>query len=362
MSQEEASSCKEIHSIESTVLNQKRNIWVGLPNNYDSTRTYSVVYVLDAEERFDITYSLTKEFFQSQSAVPELIVVGIPHVDQIQRTLDLTFSDSKIDGSGKIDTVGYFNSNSTGNGIAFLKYLENEVVPFVDSQYKTNGFNTLIGHSIGGYFCSYILPIQKSFSAFQIYDPSIWYNDGDAIKQIKKNLNQTNKYTVFISKGTSFDGPREYVDHHLIMIDSLNSVLKGYSNINLTFSSYEKDHVAMYFYSLIEGLSMLFKDVDYGFISPFKKLTLNEYQNFYASASQRLGADFAPPVDGIRWVAYANYYQENWDEALKAYNLCYSFYENDIAVNIEIAKCYQMIGNVSKQKYYQEIIKKLEAK
>lgn len=253
-------TCFEVHKIKSKVLKEKRNIWVGLPENYHKDSSYSVVYVLDAEHRFELTYSLAKELFENQNAIPEVIVVGIPHIDRSHRIADLTFTDSKVDSKGKEDTMGYFPFTMTGNGLTFLQFLENEVVPYVNKQYSTNGFNTLIGHSIGGYFCAYILPIQKSFSAFQIYDASIWYNDGDAINHIQSGLDSKYKSNIFISKGTAFNGPRENVDHHLLMIDSLGAVLIDYPNLNVSTASYEKDHNAMYLFSVMEGLSILFKD------------------------------------------------------------------------------------------------------
>lgn len=239
---------------------EKRNIWVGLPTNYHKDSVYPVIYVLDAEHRFELTYTITKELFENQRAIPEVIVVGIPHIDRFHRINDLTFTDSKVDAKGKEDTIGYFNSSMTGNGLNFLQFLETEVIPFVNEEYSANGFNTLMGHSIGGYFCAYILPIQKSFSAFQIYDASIWYNDGDAIKHIQKELDSNQKSNIFISKGIAFDGPREDVDHHLLMIDSLGTILHDYPNVKVSMATYNKDHNAMYLFSVMEGLSILFKD------------------------------------------------------------------------------------------------------
>lgn len=255
-----AQNCFESHTIKSKVLNEKRIVWIGLPQNYNKDSSYSVIYVLDAEDRFDLTYSITKELFENQNTIPELIVVGIPNVDKVQRLSDLTFTDSKVNATGKQDTIGYFSSSLTGNGLSFLKFLEDEVVTHVNKQYSTNDYNVLVGHSIGGYFCSYILPIQNSFSAFQIYDPSIWYNDGDVINHLEKELDKNYKCNVFISKGIAFDGPREYVDHHLLMIDSLNAFLLNYPNLSVVTDTYEKDHNAMYLYSLMDGLSTLFKE------------------------------------------------------------------------------------------------------
>jgi uncharacterized protein len=212
-----AQNCFENHKIKSKFLKEKRSVWVGLPKNYNKDSSYSVVYVLDAEDRFEITYSITKELFENQKVIPEVIVVGIPNIDKLRRLYDLTFTDSKVNATGKIDTIGYFSSSYLGNGLSFLKFLENEVITFINEHFSTNNFNTLVGHSIGGYFCSYILPIQKSFSAFQIYDPSMWYNDGDAIKSFcKKELDSNYVNNVdACQKEHHFDDPMEYVDHHL---------------------------------------------------------------------------------------------------------------------------------------------------
>jgi hypothetical protein len=233
---------------------------VGLPANYNKDSSYAVVYVLDAEDRFELTYSQTKELFENQKTIPELIVVGIPNINKVRRLYDMTFTDSKVNVTGKRDTLGYFSPSTTGNGLSFLKYLENEVVPFINKHYRTNGFNTLMGHSIGGYFCAYILPIQKSFSAFQIYDPSIWYNERDAIKHLQEELDLNYKSNIFISKGIAFDGPIDYINHHLSMIDSLGTFLRNYPKLTLTTATYEKDHNAMYLFSVMEGLTVLFKD------------------------------------------------------------------------------------------------------
>ena len=248
----------ETHKISSKELNEKRFIWVGLPKNYNKDNSYPVIYVLDAEHRFELTYSLTIELFENQNTIPEVIVIGIPHIDRSHRIADLTFTDSKVNARGKLDTMEYFNSSMTGNGFSFLNFLENEVVPFVDKKFSTNDFNTLIGHSIGGYFCAYILPIQKSFSAFQIYDASIWYNGGDALKQIKEQLDFDFVSNIFISKGIKFNPTIDNIDHHLSMIDSLGTVLNDYPKLKVSTATYEKDHNGMYLYSVIDGLSILY--------------------------------------------------------------------------------------------------------
>jgi predicted alpha/beta superfamily hydrolase len=55
-------NCSEIHKIKSKALKEKRNIWIGLPENYNKDSSYSVVYVLDAEHRFELTGIPTKNW------------------------------------------------------------------------------------------------------------------------------------------------------------------------------------------------------------------------------------------------------------------------------------------------------------
>ena len=353
--------CLQKTTIESEALGDSRDIWVGLPVDYDSSKTYSTLYVLDAETRYDITYALSKEFYMNQAAISELIVVGIPQIDWVHRIKDMTFTDCKLDASGQTEPTGAFDESKTGGGMQLLKHLEEEVIPLVNQNYSTNGFNTLIGHSLGGYFCAYVMPIQHSFSAFLICDGSIWYNQGDVLKHLKKNLPKDFKSNVYITSGLAFDGPRDQVDPHIALIDSLRLFLSDYPNIDVGYSIYEdEDHVSMYMYSIMDGLSTVFKDCDYGFISPFEELSVQQYKDFYKAASERLGFEISPPVDGYRWVAYANHYQKKWEEALKAYDLCYHKFSEDIAVNAEIAECHKMLGNKKEQKFYEEKMAKLE--
>jgi len=118
--------------INSKVLGEERVVHVRLPPNYAlAKQRYQVTYLLDGHVRefFDLTvaaseYDLTGD--THDFATPPQIVVGI---DQRDRGTDL--------GS---------------NQEAFTKFLITELVPFIDREYRTSGFRTLIGHSLGGRF------------------------------------------------------------------------------------------------------------------------------------------------------------------------------------------------------------------
>jgi predicted alpha/beta superfamily hydrolase len=355
-------NCSEIVTLESTFLNESRDIWIGLPTNYDSTKTYPTLYVLDAEWWFDITYALTKEFHDNQEKSPEMIVIGIPQIDRKHRMLDMTFTDSKNDATGHMDSRLTWKESETGGGLNLLNHIEKEIVSCIDSAYSTNGFNTMAGHSLGGYFCAYILPIQTKFSTLLIYDASIWYNSANALKHIRKNLTKNQKTNVYITSALEVDGPEEMIKNHIAKIDSLNLLLKTYPNINLAYKIYpNKQHVSMYMYSVMDGLTSIFDGYNYGFISLDDTVTLETYHAHYKKLSNRLGFEFTAPLDGIKRVAYVNFQQKKWQNTIDAYEACYIKYKYDITINRQMAICYKNLGDKKKSKYYFSEVKNLEA-
>lgn len=363
ISQTKSINCIETVTIESTYLNEPREFWIGLPNDYDSTKAYPTLFVLDAEYWFNITYALTKEFYHNQDKSPELIVIGIPQVDREHRKMDMTFTASKYNSMNQIDSTLIWDTAHTGGGMNFLNHIEKEVIPYVNSTYSTNGFNTIVGHSLGGYYCTYLLPLQTSFSAFLIFDPSIWYNSGDALTHIKQNLPKDFKTNIYLTSGLKFNGPDIMVRNHLNQIDSLNVLLQTYTNINLGYKSYPNEHHnSMYLYSLMDGLTYLFDGLEYGYIALDAPITLESYKAHYKKVSERLGFTFTAPLNGILYVGYANHYQKNWQNTIDAFEACYSIVKNDIYVNTTLAQCYQQIGNKKKSKYYAKIVKQLKVK
>jgi len=362
-SQNKSINSVEIVTLESTFLNETQEIWIGLPNDYDSTKSYPTLFVLDAEYWFDITYALTKEFYHNQDKSPEMIVIGIPQIDRPHRKMDMTFTDSKTNSMEQIDSNLIWNTSETGGGLHLLSHIEKEIIPYVNTTYSTNGFNTMVGHSLGGYYCAYIIPIQTSFSAFLIYDPSIWYNSGDALRHIEKNLPNHYKTNIYITSGLKFDGPKVMVRNHLNKIDSLNVLLQSYPNINLGSKSYPNEHHNfMYLYSVMDGLTYLFEGCEYGYISLENPITLESYRAHYKKTSQRLGFEFKAPLNGILYVGYANHYQKKWQNAIDAFEACYSIVKNDMYVNKVLAICYQKTGNKKQSKHYDSNVKELEKK
>lgn len=158
--------------IKSTVLDETRDLNIYLPLNYlnDSLKTYPVIYLLDGSEDEDFIHISGIVQFGSFSwinMIPETIVVGIANVD---RKRDFTFpSQNELDQK---------EFPTSGDAEKFIAFLEKELQPFIDSNYRTTNMKTIIGQSLGGLLATEILfKRPELFDNYIIVSPSLWWND-----------------------------------------------------------------------------------------------------------------------------------------------------------------------------------------
>ena len=159
-------------------------ISVRLPNDYDPKEKYPIVYVLDANIYFDII-GTTINKYNELGLVPSVILVGIGYKDF--QTLD---SLRNRDDTYPIANAEY-EMTVSGGADKFLRFINTELIPNIDKQYKTDTTKrVLMGHSLGGYFASYallqnILGRQNTFSGYIAASPSLHYNKYYLLDQFK---------------------------------------------------------------------------------------------------------------------------------------------------------------------------------
>jgi predicted alpha/beta superfamily hydrolase len=157
--------------IQSKVLSEKRIFNIYLPNDYhlNDTAKYPVIYLLDgsADEDFIHIAGLVQYLnFPWINSVPNSIVVGIANVD---RRRDFTYPTT-IEKDKK-------DFPTTGKSANFISFLEKELQPFIEKNYKTNASKTIIGQSLGGLLATEVLFKKPHlFSKYIIVSPSLWWD------------------------------------------------------------------------------------------------------------------------------------------------------------------------------------------
>lgn len=160
-------------SILSPTLREWRRYQVYVPPGYASSeflpRAYPVLYLLDGSTHF---HSLTGliQFFGDNFVVPEMIVVAIANTD---RTRDLTPTHSTKGTDGKPEPA----RATSGGGDNFLKFVRSELIPHIDSTFRTEPFRVLVGHSFGGLTAiNALYTMPEVFNAYVAIDPSMWWD------------------------------------------------------------------------------------------------------------------------------------------------------------------------------------------
>jgi predicted alpha/beta superfamily hydrolase len=248
--------------IQSQVLKEMRTYWVSLPDAYDASaqRRYSVLYLLDAETHFNLVASIVDFMsagtYGNNNQIPELIVVGVVNTDRLR---DLTPTASKKGFDGKV-TSRYDNS---GGGDAFLDFMERELIPRIESTYRTDSHRTLAGHSLAGLLSAHAFMTRpKLFKAHILIDPSSWWDDDLLLRRLRESKRlATDVETIYLSLAYPRDIGAEAPKKTLRRGQALGTLLRSaYAPPTRTKVEYfeDEDHVAVPLRSVYEGLRFVF--------------------------------------------------------------------------------------------------------
>ena len=177
------------YSMQSKILNEKRNYSVYLPSSYKNSpdKKYIVAYVLDGERSKFLEVSGIAQSMHSaydlKLQIPELIIVSIEN-NTNNRTRDFTPTNS-LNYLEREDITAFKNSGKADN---FMNFIEKELMPEINKSFRTVPQNMIIGHSMGGLFALHcLLENPKIFSYYLLIDPS-WFWDHNYIGKRGKEI------------------------------------------------------------------------------------------------------------------------------------------------------------------------------
>lgn len=174
-------------SLYSNILKEKREILVYVPqpeNPYVKTETYPVLYLFDGVKSFMKTVAMIDHLSSDYGSYrcPKMIVVAVTHPDRFK---DL-FPNTAIDNKDGVDD--------------FAKFLEQELVPYIDKKYPTQPYRSIVGHSLGGLRVTHSLVYQSQlFNSYIALDPSlghdmnVWSNKAREVMS-KKTFNNASLF------------------------------------------------------------------------------------------------------------------------------------------------------------------------
>ncbi|MEI9909859.1 MAG: alpha/beta hydrolase-fold protein [Bacteroidota bacterium] len=280
-------------TIPSSILNETRKIQVYSPATSKTTKlTYPVMYVFDGESLYWPAIGALRfmNYSSSLPQMPEAIVVSI--------------SNTKRDRDMPVPQ----EITKTGGAKNFLRFLSEELLPYINKNYPVNGLNVLIGHSQGGLFVTYA-GLEKSslFPFILALDVPVTVNPA-VLKDYQQRIGKTCDLNYFSGEtlygwGNDFSKPA-----------GCNSYLQKRIE--------DETHETMPYKGIYEGLKFLFRE----HIPQQKDMPLPVMQAYYESLSKKYNCTYSIPAALLLGSASQKINVSKKDEALALIEYYEKFY------------------------------------
>jgi len=326
----------------SKVLNRDVTVQVSLPEGYESgTARYGVLYDLNG---FLFAYDRgTAELLARIQEMPNLIVVGVPPLQN--GYVPTPFEDRK--------------ENLEGADLS-IRFLKEELIPFVENNYRTNAFRILYGHSVGGLFTMYTLfNVPNLFTAYIAGSPWFQTNDQYWLKNIEK-----------MAKERTFDGKFLFMTvgkgEAQLTIDTykeLEKWMNGNPLSGLTWKSawLEGDHGSMVGRNTYDGLEFIFsgwkipdammRDADVDAIDGYLKTNLAKWAKYGFNASAAL------PEQRLNALGYNMLNRKEYDKAVRIFLYNIKLFPKSFNALDSLAEAYLTMGDKANAiKFYKSAV------
>lgn len=249
-------------TISSKVLNQDRDIQIYLPNSYASSeQNYDVLYILDGQRFFTNGVAIQKSL-RTPIALPEMIVVGINSSRSLRRTL-------------------YGDENDK-----FTSFLKDEVIKFIDSNYRTTKDRVIFGWEAAAYYISEMVLKEK-----ELFSGAIITDGGFASKETVKGFDSDKSIYLYMANSKKDI-------YYVGSSDAFNEILLEHHPKNLIWK-YElfndEVHQTMPHLAMYKGIKYYYHNYDslvFESIKAYEDLGGVQYlKAFFKERAKRFGGD-----------------------------------------------------------------------
>lgn len=276
-----------------------------LPKSYskNTSQHYPVIYRLDGAGNLPLMNAVF-ERLQTQDAAPEVIIVAIENTERLRDFYPTVNQDPR----GPI--------GMGGGGAKFLEFIKTELIPFVDSSYRTHDYKVIAGASAGGVFALYTMQSPNLFQAHIAYSPAVWWNDGASVKSNKSFIEKAEDIDayVFMSMGNEGGIMRPYYDDLLTFMKAnkpayMDLITEEYPNV--THNLVSGASVFSAYHNLFLPRNMP--------VSAFDG-NIDSIKTYYQKLSNQRAQTITPPEGAMRQLGYIFTDQNDLATAIKIFN------------------------------------------
>lgn len=257
-------SNSEVREFKSKTNGVTYSLYISKPKGFNKGREdYPVVFTLDADYSFALAHNII-EHFSDRNSLPKMVVVGIGYPGKGQNGETYRLNRTRDYTPTFVATGGYgrrFQKHS-GGADKFAAFIKDELQPFIQQRYGAGKSDrTLVGHSFGGLFASYVLLTQPElFQRYIIVSPSLWYDDKKLFSMEQQYAAEHNDLNakVFFAVGDLEDrSGRPMVAQLNAFVALLN--LRKYPGLSLSKRDfYNENHNSVFPTALTTGMRSVF--------------------------------------------------------------------------------------------------------
>jgi predicted alpha/beta superfamily hydrolase len=346
-------------TIKSEILNSDREISVYLPNSYNENNYihYPVLYLLDGRKFFNsFSGVITQLSSDASPQIPEMIVIGITSQDRVK------------DSSPTNSLIGYTKEAEKGLEVSggaddFLKFIQKELIPFVEHKYRTNSYRTFVGYSFTGLpVLQALFSIPETFNSYLVIDFSAWWDNEVMMKRLKNFSKEYkgSKRDIFfttVDRVSNKVYPEEY-NPGWTFIQEFEQTLPP--NISFDYKKYKykkENHHSMPLISFIDGMKYIFRGHMVNYDEMYTNPELIKIK--FSKLSERLGYNIYLPEGLINY--YGNLFLYNRPDIEKAifyFNYNTQNYPLSSSAWSNLAKAYKIKGaKIKAESFYQKALK-----
>lgn len=323
-------------TIKSSVLGEDRVILVRTPAGYEKNKmAYPVLYMTDGGAHIGHTTS-TIEFLVNNGRMADMIVVGITNTD---RTRDLTPTKATGTYAAQFPTAGGADN--------FLKFIETEVIPEIEKNYRVQPYRVLAGHSFGGLFAVHTLVTRPElFNSYIAVSPSLQWSDEATLKRAEEFLKTRKELraTLFTSLGNEPGDIGKAFEQFKQLL--AKSQIKGFEWDAQQLT--DEDHGSVVLRSHYAGLRKVFD----GWQMPRDPATggvaggLKAADAHYKWLSEKFHYSIPTPENLINQIGYQDLQGGNPAEAITTFKANVERYPNSANVYDSLAEAYEKGGQI----------------
>ena len=288
----------------SEILDENRPLFIRTPYGYESgDEHYPVLYLLDGNAHFHHTTG-TADYLAYSGRTPELIVVAIRNTD---RNRDLTPPSTQ-----QSDIEDYPTHGGADN---FLRFISDELMPWVNRQYRTRPHSTLVGHSFGGLFALHALVTRPDvFDAYIAISPGLQWDDQRLVTQAARTFENTPELTADLYMTVGNEGRAL-----LGGVRKLAGVLDEHAPRGLRWAfrlMEEESHVSVPLRSTRQGLEAVFDGWNlHDVLATFDRGGLAAIEDHYTTGGARFGYDRTTPASAVLTLVFQLIQADRLEEA-----------------------------------------------